>query len=362
VADERIVDTFINEQELARKIALALRKWEERLPRAAQRSSEARHEPNFGRLVAKLCDRRTQEDEFREFYLDQSDRRPGCPQAYLIPGEEGQCHESLVERLIHRAERLMAGNELQRKAGRQKVVPWQFGGDALQRTRRLLYSVVEEMGGSRTNGERPGRSTRQPNLEEVLRELPNAYLAIRHDVHAARWDESTAETMASYFGQWGALSSDASRTPVFIFLAVIFRRSNAGGGIVPRLRAVLDQRQRKRIAGELQEVASRATIPCLALAELPPITREDVLEWFALHHVHASEEKRLTAVDQLFDGGRVTRKAMWEIEAFCATELQAYKRERGHDERWNWNRRDEGEAIFGRRGTNIEAQSATADV
>ena len=42
-----------------------------------------------------------------------------------------------------------------------------------------------------------------------------------------------------------------------------------------------------------------APIPCCALAELPPVTREDVLEWFSLNRIYDSEEKRMRAVDRL---------------------------------------------------------------
>ncbi len=62
-------------------------------------------EPNAGRLVPKLCDQRTQEDEFKTCFSSKIAASPGIPQIYVLHGLEGECHESLVERLVHEVER-----------------------------------------------------------------------------------------------------------------------------------------------------------------------------------------------------------------------------------------------------------------
>ena len=41
-------------------------------------------EPNLGRLVAKMCDQRAQEEEFRHTFMDALEEASGRPQLYFL--------------------------------------------------------------------------------------------------------------------------------------------------------------------------------------------------------------------------------------------------------------------------------------
>ena len=60
---------------------------------------ELRGRPNAGRLVSKTCDRWPQVNAFDSFLRANWKAHPRRPQLYIIHGEEGQSHDSLLERL-----------------------------------------------------------------------------------------------------------------------------------------------------------------------------------------------------------------------------------------------------------------------
>ena len=125
----------------------------------------------------------------------------------------------------------------------------------------------------------------------------------------------------------------AGTPPVLVFMNIIFRRPDTGAWkkFAP-LSAVLASRAKKQMWSRLKSMEVEAPIPCCTLAELPPVTREDVLEWFSLNRIYDSEEKRMRAVDRLFPAGSRQNRAMSEIEAFCEEELQKFVRECGCDQ------------------------------
>jgi hypothetical protein len=152
------------------------------------------------------------------------------------------------------------------------------------------------------------------------------------------------------------LSSD--RPPVLVFISIIYpRRGRAFWNKVLPIGSITAKIRKKRISQTLQSLAQTSVAPCRVLAELPPIAREDVLAWFSLNHIYDSEEKRMHAVDRLFQSGAIRSKAMWEIEAFCAEELRNFAAERGYDDRFQWSK-----TLLGRGDTDLGAQSATSAV
>jgi hypothetical protein len=282
-------------------------------------------EPNLGRLVAKLCDRQAQEEEFRERFRRILGENPGSPQVFFIPGEEGQCHESLVERLVHRAEELTAAES---STGREKAIPWQHEGELTQRTSRLLYSLFENLGPS---GRKPAHTTDLSPVafSRMIEASLNAYIVIKHDLRAGRWDATTEALLANYLQFWSDLPVTNNRPPVLVFISVIFPRPEAVGWkkLLPGALDPATARQ-KSVQRFLKSLEQSAAVPCRVLAGLPPVTRDDVMDWFRNHKIYDSEEKRLRAVDRLFPSGVMRPKAMMEIERFCQEELQAFAAER----------------------------------
>ena len=312
-------------------------------------------EPNLGRLVAKMCDRRAQEDDFRDTFLDASERFSSSPQIYFIVGEEGQCHESLVERLIHRVEQLRPVDGQKEASGRVKKIPWQYEGEVQQRAARLVYSLLEHLGPHPSHRSLHPRKVSSSDLEELLTASLNAYIVIQHELHAARWDSFAADLLARYVGFWNELPRVTQRPVVLVFMSIILPRAEPiswkrylPGGVTAR-------RRKTRIWQTLKLLELRSAVPCRVLAELPAILREDVLEWFSLHNIHDSEEKRISAVDRLFQRGALNPKAMGEIEGFCAEEVRRFAAERGFDDRYEWREADAKQALWGGRGSRFQA-------
>jgi len=323
---------------------------------AASMSSGA--EPNLGRLVHKMCDRRAQEEDFRDTLLNALEQNPGMSQVYFITGEEGQCHDSLVERLIDRLNRsLVTASGDHSAGGRVKKIAWQYDGEIAQRTSRLVYSLFENLGPTARQSCDPKKLSATA-LGELLTGSLNAYIAIQHEVHAARWDSLAADLLSHYMRFWSQLLPSADRPPLVVFISIIFPRTDqTSWPKMLRLGTMSATMRKKRVWNTLKALERESTVSCRVLAELPAITREDVLEWFSLNHIYDSEEKRMRAVDRLFPKGALGPKAMWEIEKFCAEELRNFAAERGDDDRWQWNK-----AVFGRGNTDLQAQSAASSI
>jgi serine/threonine protein kinase len=288
--------------------------------------------PNLGRLVAGLCDRQAQEDEFRDQFLDAIERCPGVPQVFFITGEEGQCHETLVQRLVDRVDRSIGPEAVGRSGGRVKKVPWQHDGVLTQRYSRLLYSLFEYLG-SPDGRQLPYAKDRSATaFDALLTGSLNAYVAIQHEVHATRWDRTTTDLLTAYMKFLADIPPSQERPVVVVFVSVILPRSgrSAWTKLLPALDSAASRR--KTVQRALRALEEAARIPCCVLAELPPVTREDLLEWFSLNHIYESEDRRIRAIERLFPSGVTEPKAMWEVEAFCAEELRAFALERGYAE------------------------------
>jgi serine/threonine protein kinase len=288
--------------------------------------------PNVGRLVASLCDRRAQEDEFRDRFVDALERGAGVPQVFFITGEEGQCHETLVQRLVDRIDRSIARETAGRAGGRIKKIPWQHDGVLTQRYSRLLYSLFEHLGSPNGRQLPYAKDRSAAAFDALLSGSLNAYVVVQHEVHATRWDDTTAELLTAYLKFLSDVPPSEERPTVVVFVSVILPRSSrsAWTKFVPGLDAVASRR--KRVQRVLRALEAAARIPCCVLAELPSVTREDLLEWFSMNRIYESEDKRIRAVERLFPFGATAPKAMWEIEAFCADELRAFATERGYAE------------------------------
>jgi class 3 adenylate cyclase len=312
-------------------------------------------EPNLGRLVSKLCDRQAQEEEFRERFRRALLENPGSPQVFFIPGEEGQCHESLVERLVHRAEELTVTES---STGREKAIPWQHEGELAQRTSRLLYSLFENLGPS---ARKPASTTdlSPAAFSRLIEASLNAYIVLKHDLRTGRWDAITEALLANYLQFWSDLPHSEVRPPVLIFISVILPRGEKSGW-KKLLPDALDPTttHRNSIHRTLKSLEKRAAVPCRVLAELPPVTRDDVLDWFRDHSIYESEAHRIRAVDRLFSNGVMRPKAMMEIERFCQEELRNFAAERGAYEHWQGGDGGNPTALFGRGDSGFATKPA----
>ncbi len=291
----------------------------------------ASQELNVGRLVAKMCNRRAQEDAFSHFFLSKMEQCPGVPQCFLIHGEEGACHESLVQRLLYRVEGFARARFGEHKATVSlKKVPWQYEGTVQERTSRLLSFVFE------TCAPRQQFSALDLSAAALARMLSaslHPFLVIQHDIRTARWDKVTKDLLAGYLAFWRQLSAEAPLPQILVFLNVIYPPAEGEPGRSAWMQpgAMIRKMKTRRIQAELLSLTPE-DFPFLALHELGPITRDDVMEWFSLHNIYDSEDRRMKRAQEIFQNAGVTftRRTMAEIEAVLGNIHREFIAERGY--------------------------------
>jgi serine/threonine protein kinase len=295
-------------------------------------------DPHFGRLVSKMCDRRSQEDEFRGFLARNASQRPGLAVFCLVHGDEGECHESLVERLAYDAELLARKREGEEKPSVKVIkIPWQYEGSPEIRLRRLVAWLFERFGtehGVRLDDTSPA------TLGSLLESSFAPFVFLQHDIRASRWDNLTKSLIQSYRDYLTEIPRTLAGPQIIVCLNVIYPHGPSG----PRHRVFFDPKalvrkvMKTRVRRDLAEIAGvgayaqrSPTGLCLLLDELKPITRDDVLEWFSLHNILETEEQRLNAAAKIFGSVRTvaTCKSMAEIETQLTNVQRAFLLERG---------------------------------
>src|ERR1035438_1745102 len=93
-----------------------------------------------------MCDRRSQQDEFRSFLARSAIRDHRLVFFCLVHGDEGECHESLVERFAYDAQLLAQKREGEEKPSPKIMkIPWQYEGPVEVRLRRLVAYLFERL-------------------------------------------------------------------------------------------------------------------------------------------------------------------------------------------------------------------------
>jgi serine/threonine protein kinase len=286
-------------------------------------------EPNLGPLVSKMCDRRQQENEFSDFFLAHLKQRPGSPQVYLIRGEEKECHDSLIERLASTRIKQIA----ERKWGAQAAVivlktpDWAYDGALTERQLELKRSLFYEFDPAYMEEELSASAlSRLPSL------TLSSLVVIRHRVHAARWDQLTANLLDWYMTYWAELRAMASTPQFLIFLSVIYPKAKGARWWESLLGT--KRFDKKLIERELQGLSASAKekLPFLLLKELSPIRPDEVHDWFSRYNIF-DEKRRLELSEKIFEtqgGGRAEHLSMADIEHALHQIHQSFIKERGY--------------------------------
>ena len=286
-------------------------------------------EVNLGPMVAKMCDRRQQENEFSDFFIANLRQKPGCPQVFLICGEEKECHDSLIERLVSTRIKQVA----ERKWGAQnsaivfKTPDWAYDGEITERQFELKRTLFYEFDPAYMEDEMSATA-----LARLSSLALSPLVVVRHRIHASRWDALTGELLNWYFNYWAELKVNPAGRQFLIFLSVIYPRPQAASWWKSFMGV---QRFDKRaVEAELQSIAAsaRSQIPLLILKELLPIQPHEVHDWFSRYHIY-DEKKRHELSERIFetqDGRKVHHLSMADIEHALYQIHQAYVRERGY--------------------------------
>ncbi|HEX8847696.1 MAG TPA: protein kinase [Pyrinomonadaceae bacterium] len=285
-------------------------------------------EPNLGPLVAKMCDRRQQEIEFSDFFIAHLRERPGCPQVSLIRGEEKECHDSLIERLVSTRIKQIA----ERRWGAQtsaiifRTPDWPYEGELAERQLELRRTLFYEFDPAYMEDDLS--ATALGRLQSLAL---SPLIVIRHRIHASRWDQGTGELLRWYLNYWAELKISPAVPQFLIFLSVIYPRTAAASWWKSLIGA--KGFDKKSVETELQSIAAagKSRLPFLILKELQPIQAHEVQDWFSRYNIY-DEKKRLELSERMFEtegGRRVEHLNMADIEHALQQIHQTYVRERG---------------------------------
>lgn len=269
--------------------------------------------PNLGPFVFKTCDRSRQVNEFTNFFIDNLKQRSGCPQVYLVRGEERECHDSLVQRLIHTQIKRFAEKKWgqQRSVITVKKLGWTYEGELeelQQELERILFAGFDP-----AYMEDDLSAT---GLSKLSCLSLNPLVVIQHRIHAARWDKLMRALIEWYFAFWAELTHNTSSPQFVIFLNIIYPKAQAAGW--RKIWLGPGRFDKNRIETELREISAlrNAGLPCLILRELLPIRQDEVKDWFSFNNIY-SEKTRYELLEKIFmtGNGRIAEhKSMADIE------------------------------------------------
>ncbi len=279
--------------------------------------------PNLGPFVHKTCDRWNQVNAFDAFFRATRRSHAGRPMVVVVHGDEGEGHESLIERLLatrisHLAEKL-GGEE-------RGIVPrirthWPTAESLEVRQRDLTIGLFRE-----ADPRYLGDDLSPAALRNCRPVAPAPIVVIQHDIRAQHWDETNTRLVEWYLQEyWGKYQESDPEPQFLIFLKVIYPPPEA----LSWWRSLLRGRQqgKPRIQQELQEILSQIADACpsLLLAELSPVTVDDVTDWFHRNGIYISEQRRRAAAEALFP--RKAARRLSEIEHALETIHREFIRE-----------------------------------
>jgi tRNA A-37 threonylcarbamoyl transferase component Bud32 len=279
--------------------------------------------PNLGPYVHKTCNRWSQINAFDAFFRAARRSHPGRPMVVVIHGEDGEGHESLIERLLatriaHLADQL-GGQE-------RGVVPrirthWPVSDSLVVRQRDLTIGLFRE-----ADPRYLGEDLSAAALRSCRPLAPAAIVVIQHDLRAQHWDEDTARLLDWYIHDYWSRYPAAESGPQFlVFLKLVYPPAESRTWWRDWFRRRRQDKQ--RIQQQLQQLLGRpaAACPGLVLAELAPVTVDDVTDWFHRNGIYLSEQRRRRAAEALFE--RRAARRLSEIEHALETIHRDFIRE-----------------------------------
>jgi hypothetical protein len=128
------------------------------------------------------------------------------------------------------------------------------------------------------------------------------------------------------------MPADVALPQVLLFLNVIYPgMPGSGWRMRTSATSVLRRFKIRQVQSDLRSLNPKK-LPFQVLRELEPITHDDVMEWFGLHNIYDSEERRMKRAQEIFQqpGMTSSRRSMAEIEAVLGTIHREFVAERGY--------------------------------
>jgi serine/threonine protein kinase len=262
-----------------------------------------------GRLVAKTCNRWAQVNAFDSFLRTTRRTSPGRPHLYLMHGEEGDAHDSLLDRLIHTTLSRFAEEigGLERGTVTRLRTPWPDADDLESAKRDLAIALIRESDPAYLDDDLSARA-----LCRALSRRAQRVILVHHDIRMLHWRRFTPDLVEWYANAfWGSVPEQRLDQQYVVFLKLIYPSAKPSW-LTTLLGLAQDGRRMQR------ELQTRLTSPgakcaCMVFKELQALTVDDVNEWFSSNGIYDSEQRRLELAQSIFRGRPERRMAEIEV-------------------------------------------------
>jgi class 3 adenylate cyclase len=265
--------------------------------------------PSMGPLVHKLCDRSAQVTAFTDALISNFKHYRGTPQFYLIHGEEKECHDSLVDRLVNTNIKHLAEKHWGAQKGvvQLKKVSWAYEGGVAERQRELKRMLFSEFDPAYMEEDLSATT-----LSRVASLTLSPIIVVRHNIYVKNWDKVTRELLEWYFTYWAEVNDNPSSPQFVIFLNVIYPKVPAGRWWSEWLTS--RKYNKERVKRDLTAITANPAggYCCNILRELVTPRQHEVGDWLSFYNVY-DEKKQDEIISQLF-GRAEAALSMADIE------------------------------------------------
>jgi hypothetical protein len=213
-------------------------------------------------------------EQFWQFLMTEVETRPELPQFYILHGEEGQRHESFVQRLViekFEPDAVSLKGEMEGATKHVMHEPQPFWPSLEDAKNSFTHGMFREMFGIHKNAYNTKRvSVRDlcvhPNLKRYHQ------VVLEHNFEVEAWDEQLKPLVDWYFNSyWMEYARGESPIQFKVFLNFIYRRPRH-----PRWRRWLHSG--RVVEKFLDEISARVNerYPCLLFKELGPPEKREV--------------------------------------------------------------------------------------
>jgi hypothetical protein len=246
-----------------------------------------RTRPVSGDLVVKLCNRGAHDALLMRHCRNWLRTQPRAPLFLIVPGEDVQRHESLVDRW--QLDRLpeLAGSLGLEQTGfpPQLKVKWP-GEGSLDARKWALAEDVFRCAKAQSLFNDTQLSAAPLKAVPSLRERP--FVILRHMIFEEQWPQ--AAPLLKWYLEFWAKAADLDPLPRFVNIVniVYTATTNPLFSLLSRTLRLADRSPGARIRSQIREMfapaedgaAARAACPAVVMPELPNIYRSHVQEWF----------------------------------------------------------------------------------
>jgi len=239
----------------------------------------------YGRLLALLCDREEHddlfEDEFSRFCADNACKN--APQFFIVHGDVGEAHRSLVARFIRTHILTHARERMAREAHRDRedealfeIKPkWVAKTDLAAHKQALQRRLINAVNRSYTQ--------RDYSLERLL-SFPQidkyGVVLVHHYIGPGDWTAHCRDLLKWYMTEYWRLGPAETDALFIVFFCIEYPKAEPGKKwfFFPNRGLKARTSIRAQLASLADEV--KESCRCVLIDELGPVTREQAADWF----------------------------------------------------------------------------------